>query len=383
MAEDSDLERSEPASERRLQQARDRGQVPRSSELSTFAVLMAAGGGLMILGAGLVKSLENVLRGALTLDRNAAFETGQMSGRLFDAASTALIGLSPLLLLVILVALLTPMLVSGWLFSVEALQPDFSRLNPARGLGRIFSWHGLIELGKAILKTLLIGGVAVWSIWSTRTEVFSLASEPLEAALAHLAMLLGRSFLIIAGAFALIVLIDVPFQIWDFRRQLRMTREEVREEFKETEGNPQIKARIRTMQREIARRRMMQEVPKADVIVTNPAHYAVALRYRDDTMRAPRVVAKGIEAIAERIAEIGAEAGVPRMEAPALARALYAHAEVGRDIPPALFNAVAEVLAWVYNLRRAAESGGEAPRAPAELPVPKGMDPDAGTGSAR
>jgi flagellar biosynthetic protein FlhB len=378
MAEESDLERSEPASQRRLDQARERGEVPRSPELSTFSVLLAAGGGLMVLGSGLVQSLERVLRGALTLDRNAGFETGQMGARLFDAASTALLGLSPLLLLVISVALLTPMLVSGWLFTFEGLQPDFSRLSPARGLGRIFSWHGVIELGKAVLKTLLIGGVAAWAVWSMRTEIFALASEPLESALAHLAMLLGRTFLIIAGAFALIVVIDVPFQIWDFRRQLRMTREEVREEYKETEGNPQIKQRIRTMQREIARRRMMQEVPKADVIVTNPTHYAVALRYRDETMRAPRVVAKGVEMIAERIVELGADAGVPRIEAPALARALYAHAEVGRDIPPALFGAVAEVLAWVYNLRRAQDSGAEAPRPPVELEVPRGMDPEAG-----
>jgi flagellar biosynthesis protein FlhB len=381
MAEDSDLERSEPASERRLQQARDRGQVPRSPELSTFSVLLASGGGLMVLGAGLVQSLENILRGALSLDRNAAFETGQMGLRLFDAASQALLGMSPLLLLVIIVALLTPTLVSGWLFTFEGLQPDFSRLSPARGLGRIFSWHGVIELGKAVVKTLLIGGVAVWAIWATRTEVLTLAAEPIELALAHLAMLIGRTFLIIAGAFALIVVIDVPFQIWDFRRQLRMTREEVREEYKETEGNPQIKARIRSMQRETARRRMMQEVPKADVIVTNPAHYAVALRYRDETMRAPRVVAKGIEIIAERITEIAADAGVPRIEAPALARALYAHAEVGRDIPAALFGAVAEVLAWVYNLRRAQESGAEAPRPPSELDVPRGMDPGPGVAS--
>jgi len=382
MAEDSDLERTEPASERRLQQARERGQVPRSPELSTFSVLLAAGGGLIVLGAGLVKSLESVLRGALTLDRNGAFETGQMGARLFDAASAALMGLAPLLLLVILVALLTPTLVSGWLFSFEALQPDFSRLSPARGFGRIFSWHGLIELGKAVLKALLIGGVAVWAIWSTRTEIFALASEPLESGLAHLATLLGRSFLIIAGAFALVVVIDVPFQIWDFRRQLRMTREEVREEFKETEGNPQIKARIRNLQREAARRRMMQEVPKADVIVTNPTHYAVALRYREDSMRAPRVIAKGVELIAERIMELGADAGVPRIEAPALARALYAHAEVGRDIPASLFGAVAEVLAWVYNLRRAQESGGESPRPPVELAVPVALDPEAGTASA-
>jgi flagellar biosynthetic protein FlhB len=375
MAEDSDLERSEPASERRLQQARERGQVPRSPELSTFSVLLAAGGGLMLLGGALVRSLESVLKGSLTLDRNAAFEPEQMSARLFEAASTALIGLSPLLLLVAAAALLTPMLVSGWLFTFEGVQPDFNRLNPARGLGRILSWHGAIELGKAVLKTLLIGGVAAWVIWSVRTEVFGLLAEPLESGLAHLAMLLGRSFLIIAGAFALVVLVDVPFQIWDFRRQLRMTREEVREEFKETEGNPQIKARIRNLQRDAARRRMMQEVPKADVIVTNPTHYAVALRYSEDSMRAPRVIAKGVELIAERIMEIAADAGVPRIEAPALARALYSHAEVGRDIPGPLFGAVAEVLAWVYNLRRAQESGGEAPRPPSEVAVPRGMDP--------
>src|SRR5262249_27020456 len=220
-------------------------------------------------------------------------------------------------------AVLTPTLVSGWLLSFEALQPDFGRLSPARGFGRIFSWHGLIELGKAIVKSVLIGGVAAWVIWAARAEMFALAAEPLESGLAHLAMLIGRSFLIIAGAFALVVVIDVPFQIWDFRRQLRMTREEVREEYKETEGNPQIKARIRNLQREAARRRMMQEVPKADVVVTNPAHYAVALRYRDETMRAPRVVAKGVEMIAERIIEIASDTGVPRIEAPALARALY------------------------------------------------------------
>jgi flagellar biosynthetic protein FlhB len=375
MAEDSDLERSEPASERRLEQARERGQVPRSPELSTFAVLLAGGGGLMLLGGGLVHNLEGILRSALSLDRRAAFEPDQMAARLFDAAAAGLVALSPLFLVVVAVALLTPTLVSGWLFSFDALQPDFSRLSPARGLGRMFSWHGLIELGKAIVKTLLIGGIAVWAIWSTRTEVFALASEPLESGLAHLAMLIGRSFLIVAGAFALIVAIDIPFQIWDFRRELRMTREEVREEFKESEGNPQIRQRIRSMQRESARRRMMQEVPKADVIVTNPTHYAVALRYRDETMRAPRVVAKGVELVAERIAEIGTDAGVPRVQAPALARALYAHAEVGRDIPAALFGAVAEVLAWVYNLRRAQESGGEAPEPPVELPVPPGMDP--------
>ena len=376
MAEESDLERSEPASQRRLEQARERGQVPRSPELSTFSVLLASGAGLLFLGPRLVGSLEAVMREALTLDHAASFDTSQLGQRLQDGAAQALLGLSPLLMVVTVVALLTPTLVSGWLFTFEALQPDFARLNPLRGLARLFSLNGLIQLGKAVLKTLLIGGVATWAVWSERTEILALTSEPLEPALAHLAMLLGQNFLLIAGAFALVVAIDVPFQIWSHGRELRMTKEEVREELKETEGNPQIKARVRTLQREIARRRMMAEVPKADVVVTNPTHFAVALQYREAAMTAPRVVAKGSLLLAERIVGVGRAAGVPILEAPALARALFTHAEIGREIPPRLYTAVAEVLAWVYQLRRAGVSG-EVPRAPTDLPVPADLDPEA------
>lgn len=376
MAEDSDVEKTEPASGRRLEQARERGQVARSPELATLTVLLAGGGGLMAIGSGLAHSLESLMRDSLTLDRADAFEPAQMVQRLFESTVGALLGISPLFLLVIVVALLTPMLVSGWLFTFDGLQPNFGRLNPLSGLARIFSLRGLVEMGKAVLKTLLVGGVAAWVVWSERAEIFSLSSEALEPAVAHLANLLGRTFLIVSGAFALIVAIDVPYQIWDHRRQLRMTKEEVRQEFKETEGNPQIKARIRSLQREAARRRMMAEVPKADVIVTNPTHYAVALRYRDDAMRAPRVVAKGALLLAERIVELGEAAGVPMLRAPALARALFAHAEIGRDIPAALYTAVAEVLAWVYQLRRAKAGGEEVPRAPVDLPVPPNLDPE-------
>lgn len=383
MAEESDLERSEPASQRRLEQARERGQVPRSPELSTFSVLLASGAGLLFLGPRLVGSLEAVMREALTLDRAAVFDTAQLGQRLQDGVAQALLGLSPLLLVVTVVALLTPTLVSGWLFTFEALQPDFARLNPWRGLARLFSFNGLIQLGKAVLKTLLIGGVATWAVWSERTEILALTSEPLEPALAHLAMMLGQNFLLIAGAFALVVAIDVPFQIWSHGRELRMTKEEVREELKETEGNPQIKARVRTLQREIARRRMMAEVPKADVVVTNPTRFAVALQYREAAMTAPRVVAKGSLLLAERIVGVGRAAGVPILEAPALARALFTHAEVGREIPPRLYTAVAEVLAWVYQLRRAGVSGEDVPRAPTDLPVPADLDPEAETTNAQ
>jgi len=222
---------------------------------------------------------------------------------------------------------------------------------------------------------VVIGGVAAWVVWTERAEIVSLVGGAIEPGLTHLGTLLGFTFLAIAAAFALIVVIDVPFQIWNHGRQLRMTKEEVRQELKETEGDPQIKARIRSLQREAARRRMMAEVPKADVVVTNPDHYAVALRYAERTMRAPRVVAKGSLLVADRIVELARENRVPVLRAPPLARALFAHAEVGHEIPAGLYNAVAEVLAWVYQLRRFDAQGGEAPQEPAVLPVPADLDP--------
>jgi flagellar biosynthetic protein FlhB len=378
MAEDSDLERTEPASQRRLEQARERGQVPRSPELSTFAVLLAAGGGMIVMGGALVGSLETIMRAGLTLDHASAFDTARVSARLYEGAAAALIGFAPLFLLVALAAILAPLLVSGWLFTFQALQPDFSRLNPINGFKRILSWHGAIELGKALLKTLVIGGVAAWVVWGERAEIVSLLAAPVESGLVQLGSLLGRTFLAVAGAFALIVAVDVPFQIWDHHRQLRMTREEVRQELKETEGDPQLKARIRSLQREVARRRMMAEVPKADVVVTNPDHYAVALRYAERTMRAPRVVAMGSLLVAERILEIARDNAVPILRAPPLARALFAHAEVGQEIPGALYGAVAEVLAWVYQLRRFEAGDGERPTEPSALPVPAELDPGYG-----
>lgn len=375
MAEESDLERTEPPSPRRLEQARERGQVPRSPELATFAVLLAAGGGMIMMGGALIESLERIMRAGLTVDRASAFDTALMSARLYDGAAAALIGFAPLFVVVVLAALLAPLLVSGWLFTFQALQPNFSRLNPLNGLKRILSWHGAIELGKALLKTLVIGGVAAWVVWVERGEIVSLLAAPVEPGLAHLGGLLGRTFLAVAGAFALIVAIDVPYQIWDHHRQLRMTKEEVRQELKETEGDPQLKARIRSMQREVARRRMMAEVPKADVVVTNPDHFAIALRYAERTMRAPRVVAKGSLLVAGRIVELARDNGVPVLRAPPLARALFAHAEVGQEIPGALYNAVAEVLAWVYQLRRFEAGEGERPVEPGALPVPAELDP--------
>jgi flagellar biosynthetic protein FlhB len=382
MAEDSDLERTEPASQKRLDEARAKGQIPRSPELATFAVLLAGGGLMLSLGTGLVQTLREVMTRGLTLGRSEAFRTGAMTERLREAGEQALFGFAPYLAVLLLVAILAPMLVSGWVFTLEALAPQFKRLNPAAGLARIFSVRGLIELGKALTKSLVVGGVATLVVMNELDVILGLAAEPSEVAIGHLGRLLVVTFLAVVGGMALVVAVDVPFQIWDHHRQLRMTKEEVRQEYKETEGDPQLKARIRQIQREQARRRMMAEVPKADVVVTNPTHFAVALRYREGSMGAPVVVAKGADQVAERIIEIARENAVPTLRSPPLARALHAHAELGREIPAALYLAVAEVLAYVYQLSRHQLAGGEPPVAPTDIRVPPELDPAIGAEQA-
>lgn len=375
MAEDSDLERTEPASPRRIEQAREKGQVARSRELTTFAVLLAGGAGLMFMGGTLIEKMTAMMRHGFTLTRVDAFNHLLILERLQQESVAVLVAFLPFLLLLVVATIASSMLLSGWLFTFQALQPDFGRLNPLKGISRIFSWQGVVELAKAIAKSVLIGGVAAWVIWHNVGSLLGLTAEPLDIGLAHLGGLVGHTFLVVVASMVLIVAIDVPFQLWNHAKQLRMTKEEVRQEAKESEGDPHIKARIRSLQREAARKRMMAEVPQADVIVTNPTHYAVALRYQDTEMRAPRVVAKGTHLLAERIRALGEENGVPILRTPPLARALYRHTELGDEIPSALYTAVAEVLAYVYQLRTFRAHGGTQPKLPGALPVPPELDP--------
>lgn len=375
MAEDSDLEKTEQPSQRRLDQAREKGQVARSRELSTFAVLLAGGGTLWAMGDTFTGHMVKLLHDGLTLDREMAFNSSLMIPRLYDLSLEVLITFAPLLLAVLLAAAFSPMLLNGWIFSVEALQPQFSRLNPISGIGRMFSMHSLIELSKAIAKSVLVGGVGAWVIWHNKDAVMALGSQSAVDAIPAMGRLMGLSFMMIVGSMLLIVLIDVPFQLWDHNKKLMMTKEEVRQEAKETEGDPQVKGRIRQLQREAARRRMMAAIPTADVVVTNPTHFAVALKYSETGMRAPVVVAKGSHLLALRIREIAKENHVPILEAPPLARALHKHTDLGESIPEALYTAVAEVLAYVFQLRNYKTTGGMYPQEPRELPVPKDLDP--------
>jgi flagellar biosynthetic protein FlhB len=375
MAEDSDLEKSEQPSQRRLDQAREEGQAARSRELSTFSVLFAGGAGLWLMSSSLSSQLIKLIRDGLTLDTTLAFNDHLLLPRLYTLSMEVLVTFLPLLLLLLVTAAFSPLLLNGWIFSLKPLQPNLAKLNPIAGISRMFSINSLVELGKAIAKSLVIGGVGAWAIWHNKDSVMMLVAEPLTTALPHLGYLLWMTFVTIMGGMFLIVLVDVPFQLWEHNKKLKMTKEEVRQEARESEGDPQVKGRIRSMQREMARRRMMANIPTADVVVTNPTHYSVALSYNEKRMGAPIVVAKGSHLLAARIREIALENNVPILEAPPLARALHKHTELGQAIPEALYNAVAEVLAYVYQLRRYRQGSGVMPDVPHDLPVPPQLDP--------
>jgi len=377
VAEDSDLEKTESASPRRLEQAREEGQVPQSRELATFVSLIVGVTALYVLGRWGGHRMMQMVKSALSFERDQAFDPRGMLQLLAELSSSGMLTVTPLLLALVVAALTVPFLMGGWVFSVSALRFDLSRLNPMQGLGRMFSTHGLAELVKASLKAALVGSVGVWVVWRERDHLFALMLQPLEASMDDFASLVMLATLLIVASLALIAAIDVPYQLWEYHRKLRMSKEDVRQEMKEQEGDPQIKARIRAAQREMSRRRMMTQVPTADVVVTNPTHYSVALKYDPERSGAPVVVAKGMNLIAHNIRDLAREHGVPILEAPPLARALYAHCELEQQIPAQLYTVVAEVMAWVFQLNHWIAEGGLPPEQPSGLVVPPGMDPAA------
>jgi flagellar biosynthetic protein FlhB len=376
MAEDSDLERTEPASPKRLEQAREEGDVPRSRELSTCTVLLAAGGALWASGESLVRQLNHLLITGLSMERALAFDSDMLLSHIATSLFDVLIVFAPIGGFLMLVALGSPLLIGGWLFSAKALEPNFSRMNPLSGVVNMISTKSGIELLKAIGKTILVGSVAYMVVASQKNAIFGLALEPLKQGSAHLGNMLAVCFLSIVGGLVFIAAIDVPFQMWHYANKLKMTHQEVIQESKEANGNPQVKAKIRAQQREMAKRRMMAEIPTADVVVTNPTHFAVALKYKEGGSGAPRVVAKGSDLVAARIRQIATENNIPLLEAPPLARALHKHTELGDEIPETLYAAVAEVLAYVFQLRGFAKSGGVRPLEPTHLFVPPELDPN-------
>jgi len=375
MAEDSDLEKTEEPTGRRIEQAREKGQVPHSRELGTFLVLMVSSGLIWAMGGWFMQRSMVIARKGFSIEPEFMHEPTLMVTRLADMVGDAVLVFWPLIGALFVAAILPPFFLNAWVFAPNALVPDLKRMNPISGIGRMFSWNSLMELGKAVLKAVLVGGVAGMLIWGERDEIFGLLAQPLETALASAGHLVAFSFLMLVATLLLVVAADVPFQVWHYHDKLKMTKEEVKQEMKEMMGDPHVKGRIRSLQMQAARRRMMASVPQADVIVTNPTHYAVALAYKAG-MSAPKVVAKGMGAIALKIKEVGAEHAVPTLEAPPLARALYKHGDLDKEIPSALYAAVAEVLAYLYQLSNWRVAGGAYPTPPRDLPVPPDLVPE-------
>lgn len=370
MSQESGEERTEKPTPKRLREAKEKGQVPRSRELNGTIVLMVAALGMMVLGSSLIEDLATIVREGLSIERDRVMDPAALVKQFRVVVGKALWLLSPLLALLVLAAMTGPIGMGGFSFSTKAIAFKAEKLNPIKGLGRIFSAKGLMELVKTLAKFILVAVVSAWLLWSLKTELLSLAHESMGHALSHAGAMFVWAFLALSSSLVLVAAIDVPFQLYQHTKQQKMTLKEVRDESKETEGRPEVKGKIRALQMEMSQRRMMDEVPTADVVVTNPTHYAVALRYDREGSGAPRVVAKGADLIALRIREIATSSGVAIVSAPPLARALHATTELEQEIPADLYVAVAHILAYVYQLDAARSQGGDEPPSPTDLPVP-------------
>ncbi|MGA8008733.1 MAG: flagellar biosynthesis protein FlhB [Thiomonas sp.] len=353
MADDSAQEKELPASQKRKQQAREKGQVARSRDLTSSLLLLGVAVLVSTMGGWFYDTGRALLSTGLTVSASASQDPTAM---LQAAGKVAVIGLllvTPVLALTVLASAAGGVAMGGWVFSGQALAPDFSRLDPVTGLKRMFSITGLGELGKALLKAIVIGVIAGIVLWNERGALLGLLQVEPNLAQMQLGMIASKAFLWMTAGTLLVAAVDVPWQLFQMNKQLKMSRQDMQDEMRESEGNPQIKQKMRALQRERARKRMMAAVPKADVVVTNPTHYAVALAYKEGKNRAPVVLAMGADLVAARIREIAAEHDVPVIEAPPLARALFHHAELEQEIPVALYNAVALLLAYVFQLRAA------------------------------
>ncbi|EPL62422.1 flagellar biosynthesis protein FlhB [Stutzerimonas stutzeri B1SMN1] len=377
MAEsESGADKSEEPTDKRLRESREKGQLARSRELSTVAVTLGGIGGLLACGGSLAQTLMAMMQGTFELSRETLLDEGSMVRLLMSNGLMALEAIMPLLIALLIASIVGPVSLGGWLFSGKAMAPKLSRMNPAAGLKRMFSTKALVELLKALGKFLVVLSVALLVLSAYQDDLLSIAKQPLDLAIMHSAEIVGWCALWMACGLILIAAVDVPFQLWDNKQKLMMTKQEVRDEYKDSEGKPEVKSRIRQLQRDAAQRRMMQAVPEADVVITNPTHFAVALKYDAAKGGAPMLVAKGGDFVALKIREIAQEHKVTVLESPALARSVYYSTEIDQEIPAGLYLAVAQVLAYVYQLRQYRGGKGRRPDPLTNLPIPPDLRRD-------
>ncbi|TVP88928.1 MAG: flagellar biosynthesis protein FlhB [Pseudomonadaceae bacterium] len=371
--QDSSQEKTEEPTPKKLKDAKDKGQVARSKELNTLAVVMVAALGLLSFGAGMAGRMLDIMRHNFSIERAALYNTDSMGWHLMASIEQGLYILAPLFFILLIASLVGPVLLGGWLFSAKSMAPKFSRMNPLSGLKRMFSMKALMELAKALAKFLVVLTVALIVLGLRRDDLLSLGNKTLPDAIYHSAWILSTSLLILACSLIVIAMVDIPFQIYDNKKKLKMTKQEVKDEYKDSEGKPEVKAKVRQLQREVADRKMLSEVPNADVVITNPTHFAVALKYDPERGGAPMLVAKGGDFMAQKIREIAQEHQVLVLESPPLARAVFYTTEVDREIPAGLYLAVAQVLAYVFQLQQYQAGKGKKPPKPPEPKIPEDL----------
>ena len=377
MAEsESGADKSEEPTGKRLEESRKKGQIARSKELNTLAVTLTGTMALIIFGAYMGNVLMDIMRGNFSLPREVLMSERSMALYLLASGKEALLAMQPFLIALLIASIVGPIALGGWLFSTEALQPKASRMNPLAGLKRMFSVQALVELLKALAKFLVILAVALVVLSVDQDDLLAIANEPIEPAILHSLKVVGWSAFWLSCGLILIAAVDAPFQLWSHKQKLKMTKQEVRDEYKDTEGKPEVKGRIRQLQREMAERRMMQAVAQADVVITNPTHFAVALKYDPEKGGAPLLLAKGGDFLALKIREIAQEHKVMVLESPGLARAVYYSTELDQEIPAGLYLAVAQVLAYVYQLRQYQAGKGKRPGPLPDLPIPPDLRRD-------
>ncbi len=364
MAEDSGQEKNEDPTPRRQEQAREKGQVARSRELNTmlvlFSAVMAASSLGSIIGDGLLELISNLL----TISRENIFNPTAMVNALSLAILHSLKIFLPFFFVMVVAAIIGPISLGGVSFSIKALSFKWEKLDPIKGTKRLFAVRGLVELLKALAKFLIIASVALVFLYMKREELIALGSIPLEKGIYNAINIMLWAFLFFSSALIIVAVVDVPFQLWDHKKQIKMTRQEVKDDSKDSEGNPEIRGHVRQLQREMAQRRMMEDVPDADVVITNPEHYAVALKYDQNSPKAPVVVAKGVDLVAIRIRTLANNHDVMILESPPLARSIYHTTDINNEIPAGLYLAVAQILAYVYQIQKKSYGDKGAPKEP-------------------
>ena len=374
---ESGQEKTEEATPRRLEKAREDGQAPRSRELTTTIILLLGTGGLLLFGGQIANGMTAIMRYNLEFTAAQLLDEQFLIAHFASSVSAAGDAILPLLILLTLAAFFGPIALGGWLMSGKAMAPKLSRLDPIAGLGRMFSANALVELLKAIGKFFVLSIVAILILLSLQQQIFSLGSGDVVQSVADAINIIAWAMISVSAGMIIIAAVDVPWQLYDHNKKLKMTMQEIKDEMKDTEGKPEVKGRIRQLQRQMAYRRMMEAVPQADVVITNPEHFSVALKYDVNGSTAPVVLAKGQDNVALKIREIAKKHNVIVLEAPPLARAIYFTTEIDKEIPQRLYLAVAQVLAYVFQLKAWKPGRGKKPVAPNKVDVPGDMRYDA------